>query len=350
MIDCRHAPTHSLLALVLQCLALSSACESASSDGARALLVDEAGPIDRDAAQGAGDVDSGAAQAAGDVDSGSTQEAGEVDGGARGAARQSARDSAIPSCGERLTILTPWLTKIDFGATAARGNWKFDDEQGTGSYQPPPAGTRLIWRGVSASNVALRCTATVDDCVVGGSRVLLEDAQGASVVIHFHWSPEELAGIESGTAVLLDASDVHGTLVLTTEDGKLLFAVVRYGSRDGYGPRSFQFGPIALHTGAAICEGINSMCNYLETVQSLIVTAGSASATLAPTERTELSIDGLRYQVVNHMSVQHGVANPGEQTCAAYKLGLDSITVLHIGIGSTTLSAAPLATWAARRT
>jgi hypothetical protein len=119
-------------------------------------------------------------------------------------------------------------------------------------------------------------------------------------------------------------------LTLTDREGKLLVGLVRPGAWSSYpAVRSYKLGAFDISKGPAVCFATQDMCNYRLTVHEIVVALGTGRWQLAPGQSVTAQVDGSSYRIENHFVAQHGIAKPDQETCAAGKAELDSISIVR---------------------
>jgi hypothetical protein len=249
-------------------------------------------------------------------------------------------DSAVPTCSTAMGQPAQRRDDIDLGPRFPRANWLFAAEvpslgPQTGPrppFEPPALGSSFTVASIDASDQPVRCKLNqfLSGCLGGGSRLTLQGAS-ESVDVHVHFEPKELAFLEPGTAVTLAADVKQGTLALKASDGTLLLWILRSGgSLTGRGARSYEAGSLHIASGEPFCKAIYEMCNHLETVQSIVVSAGDASSVIPPSGQAVLEADGVRYEVINHIALEHGIVVLDQPSCPIFRPNSDAISVRHV--------------------
>jgi hypothetical protein len=251
-------------------------------------------------------------------------------------------EGAVPTCSNGMGQPAQERREIDLGPRFPRANWLFAVEIApvnaqTGPrppFEPPALGSSFVIARVDSSDLPVRCKLHefVLGCVGGGSRLTLEGA-GESVAVDVHFEPKELAFLEPGTAVTLAADVKRGTLSLTASDGTLLLWILRSGgSVNGYAARTYEAGSLHIASGDPFCKATWEKCNYLETVQSIVVRAAGVTSVIPPAGKAVLDADGLRYEVINHIALQHGTAVVNQPSCQSYLSNADAISVRRVPV------------------
>lgn len=238
-----------------------------------------------------------------------------------------------PSCGERMKV-SVFATPVDFGASSPRAAFRLSSEIEDGGvpiqeFQRPDAGVNLRWRGVASSPVALLCGPEgKQTCPAEGSQIRLEDRAGKLTSLFLHFRPEEIPAVADGSPVSLTADVQTASLALADASGRLILGVVRNGSMKGYGARSWTFADVSIRSENTVCVADEPTCNWRLAAQNIVANAGASDTVIAPGASAQVTGTGTRYRIVNHAAVQFGTVTEAP-SCAAFRLGLDSISVLR---------------------
>ncbi len=224
----------------------------------------------------------------------------------------------IPECTDEIDI----EEDTDTGALTPQGGtglwFKIEGEE-PGQFEEDPSVapfaefTEAEWRGQEQPDSGDPDPYSLT-FVVGGERVKFGFYFG-----EWDWPlPPDPGGVQLGDTVELRVVRADGAPVeLQVRDTSATPFLWVVQNSPGATQTQWSFGNLNLRIGAPICKRISQPCNWLFTLDQLIVTSGSFESALGPGENAYTGPDAPRYEILSDYQFSNNKPAFGDEACAS---------------------------------